>query len=180
MQPCKLAPRETTTSTSAGGHNFVCFRDGQLRDTNAKRLQHPCHDSTHNPASLCRWSAVQGAPEVQLEACAVVQPVGRKPFLLLAESHCEYSTGTGAHIHSDQPCHFLLPALNTNDAVYCPSCTAAAPLQDPGLGWLSTVHTAKESCRQGACCSQILKSAHRTKHIVIRAVIDYIHYDYSG
>ena len=55
---------------------------------------------------------VQGAPEMQLEACAVVQPVGREAFLLLAESHSEYPIGAGAHVHPDQPGHFLLPALN--------------------------------------------------------------------
>lgn len=93
---------------------------------------------------MCRWSAVQGAPEMQLEACAVVQPVGRKTLLLLTESHGEDPAGAGAHIHSDQPCHFLLPALNTNNAGHCTSCTAAATMQHPGI---VNCKPAKVSCR---------------------------------
>ena len=95
---------------------------------NQEPLHDPNHNSEHSPAaSQRRWSVGQDAPEMQLEACAVVQPVGRKAFLLLAESYGEHAIGAGAHIHPDQPSHFLLPALNTNSLCSAPdACTHTA------------------------------------------------------
>ena len=49
-------------------------------------------------------------PEVQLQASAVVQPVGSKALLLLAEGHCQHTVGACAHIHTHQTSHLLLPA----------------------------------------------------------------------
>ena len=68
-------------------------------------------DSIQWLEQLCRWSS--GVPEVQLEACAVVQPVRRKALLLLTENHSQHAVGTGTHIHSDQPGHLLLPTHTT-------------------------------------------------------------------
>ena len=53
------------------------------------------------------------------EACAIVQPVWRKAFLLLAEGHSQHAVGTGAHIYMYQARHLLLPAMHPNPLQQC-------------------------------------------------------------
>lgn len=47
---------------------------------------------------------------MQLEAGAVVQPVGCKALLLFAESDSQNSIGACAHVYPDEPRHLLLSA----------------------------------------------------------------------
>lgn len=82
--------------------------------TQSRAPAQPSREQEARAAEYRESVLLHGAPEMQLQASAVVQPVGRKAFLLLAESYSENSVGAGAYIHPDQPGHFLLPALNAD------------------------------------------------------------------